>query len=229
MSFEGFTSEMSLGTLHVFGVRVRMGLCMRFIFTAIAITLSAGAAQAQDLVYAPVNPSFGGSSFNSAHLLALANAQNDFERPVDDDNEVSDLDRFIRSLESRLLSSLSTQVANAIFGEDAQDNGTIVFGDQTISFVNTLDGIELTITDADGTVTVITIPTLQTDSDDETEDEEEEESEDDGSSSTQDSVSMHSEKILNVEADSLNVVGGLSYQPLRQDVGLLQPIQQPIR
>ncbi len=219
---------MSLESLHAFGVQVRLGLCMRLILTAIAITLSAGAAQAQDLVYEPVNPSFGGSSFNSAHLLALANAQNDFERPVDDDNEISDLDRFIRSLESRLLSSLSTQVANAIFGEDAQDNGTIVFGDQTISFVNTLEGIELTITDADGTVTVITIPTLQTNSDDDTEDEEEE-SEDDGSSSTQKSVSAQSEKILNVESGGLNVVGGLSYQPLQQDVGLLQPIQQPIR
>lgn len=123
----------------------------------------APAALAQDLVYEPVNPSFGGNPFNSAHLLAIANAQNDYERPVEEASSQSELDRFVRSLQSRLLSSLSTQVANAIFGEDAQDQGRIVFGDQTIEFVRTLDGIQLTITEADGSQTVITIPVFTTD------------------------------------------------------------------
>lgn len=125
----------------------------------------------QDLVYEPVNPSFGGNSFNSAHLLAIANAQNDFDPPEEESTSQDDLDRFVRSLQSRLLSSLSTQVANAIFGEDAQDQGTIIFGDQTIEFVRTLEGIQLTIRNADGSETVITIPTLITDDSDETEDD----------------------------------------------------------
>jgi len=115
-------------------------------------------AYPQDIVYTPINPSFGGNPFNSAHLLSIANAQNDFEPEPAETSTQSDLDRFIRSLQSRLLSSLSSQVANAIFGEDAQDEGTIVFGDQTISFVRGLDGIELTITEADGSQTVITVP-----------------------------------------------------------------------
>jgi len=131
------------------------------------MALTSGAA-AQDLVYTPVNPSFGGNPFNSAHLLAIANAQNDFEPEQDADSTQSDLDRFIRSLQSRLLSSLSSQVANAIFGEDAQDEGTIVFGDQTISFVRGLDGIELTITEADGSQTVITVPVFTSTAGDDT-------------------------------------------------------------
>ena len=122
-----------------------------------------GSAAAQELVYTPINPSFGGNAFNSAHLLALANAQNDHERPASERPGTSDVDRFIRSLQSRLLSSLSNEVANAIFGEDAQDSGRIVFGDQTIEFVRTLEGIQLTITEADGSQTVITVPTLITD------------------------------------------------------------------
>ena len=32
----------------------------------------AGSAAAQELVYTPVNPSFGGNPFNSAHLLGTA-------------------------------------------------------------------------------------------------------------------------------------------------------------
>ncbi len=126
-------------------------------FIGLCVGLSSPAA-AQDIVYEPVNPSFGGNPFNSAHLLAIANAQNDFEPEAPEASTQSDLDRFIRSLQSRLLSSLSSQVANAIFGEDAQDEGTIVFGDQTISFVRGLDGIQLTITEADGSTTVITVP-----------------------------------------------------------------------
>ena len=122
------------------------------------------AASAQDLVYTPINPSAGGNAFNSSHLLAIANAQNSYERPAAEASSQDDLDRFIRSLQGRLLSSLSTQVSNAIFGDDAQDNGTIVFGDQTISFVRGLDGIKLTIIDGDGAETVITVPTLITDS-----------------------------------------------------------------
>ncbi len=31
-------------------------------------------ARASDLIYQPINPSFGGNPFNSSHLLALANA-----------------------------------------------------------------------------------------------------------------------------------------------------------
>ena len=139
----------------------------KFITTMALVCGLSYSASAQDLVYQPVNPSFGGNPFNSAHLLAIANAQNDFERPVEEATSQDELDRFVRSLQSRLLSSLSTQVANAIFGEDAQDEGRIVFGDQTIEFVRTLDGIPLTITEADGSTTVITIPVFTTDFPDE--------------------------------------------------------------
>ena len=146
-------------------IQAPCGALMKKIITTMLLVCGfSSAANAQDLVYQPVNPSFGGNPFNSAHLLAIANAQNDFERPVEETTSQSELDRFVRSLQSRLLSSLSTQVANAIFGEDAQDEGRVVFGDQTIEFVRTLDGIQLTITDADGSTTVITIPVFTTES-----------------------------------------------------------------
>jgi curli production assembly/transport component CsgF len=132
----------------------------RWVLTAICGAL-AGQAAAQELVFEPINPSFGGNAFNSAHLLALANAQNDYERPVDETRN-DELDRFIRSLQSRLLSSLSREVTDAIFGENAQEEGRIVFGDQVVEFVRTLEGIQLTIIDGDGTRTVITVPTLIT-------------------------------------------------------------------
>lgn len=140
-------------------------LSKRFVYAVAAgaiVSMAGAGAGAQELVYEPINPSFGGNPFNSSHLLAIANAQNNYEKPEDKD---SDVDRFIRSLQSRLLSSLSSQVAEAIFGEDAAESGRIVFGDQIIDFERTLDGIKLTITDGDGSTTVVTVPYLVTDID----------------------------------------------------------------
>ena len=117
-------------------------------------------ASAQDLSYQPINPRFGGNPFNSNHLLAEANAQNKYKDPNDPSNDTQ-ADIFARQLQSQLLSSLSSQVTNAIFGPNPQQNGTIQFGGQTINFVRGLDSVTLTITDnRTGKVTQITIPTL---------------------------------------------------------------------
>jgi curli production assembly/transport component CsgF len=114
------------------------------------------------MIYTPVNPSFGGSSFNSTHLQSLATTQKQFEKSSASSSR-SGSDRFISMLQSRLYSSLASQVANAIFGEDAQPNGTIIFDDQQISFVNTGTEIQLSVTDfGNGQVTNIVIPTLVT-------------------------------------------------------------------
>ena len=115
---------------------------------------------AQDLSYEPIDPSFGGNPFNSAHLLGVANAQNDYEDPNRAATN-SQADIFARQLQSRLLSALSSQIVDAIFGDNPQERGTISFGGQTISFVRGLTEITLTITDnATGEVTTIVIPTF---------------------------------------------------------------------
>ena len=129
--------------------------------SAAALSWIGLAASAQELVYTPVNPSFGGDSFNSAHLLGVANAQNDYKDPESKTGGNTQVDQFLRQLQSRLLSSLAAQVNDAIFGENPQDSGTITFGDQTITFVRLLDSVALTITDSTtGAVTEISIPLL---------------------------------------------------------------------
>lgn len=122
--------------------------------------LIASSASAQDLTYEPVNPSFGGNPFNSSHLLGIANAQNDYRDPRSTSNS-SQSDIFARQLQSRLLSALSSQIVDAIFGENPQERGTITFGGQTINFVRGLDAVTLTITNNEtNEVTEIVIPTF---------------------------------------------------------------------
>jgi curli production assembly/transport component CsgF len=126
---------------------------------AAACCALAGASAAQDLVYTPVNPSFGGNPFNSAHLLGLATAQNDYQDPRRAATSTQ-ADAFSRQLQSRLLSALASQVTDAIFGDNPQERGRITFGGQTIEFVRGLESVVLTITNADGSVTTIEVPTF---------------------------------------------------------------------
>lgn len=120
------------------------------------------AASAQDLVYEPVNPSFGGNPFNSAHLLGIATAQDDNEPPVDEMEQETQAELFVRQLESRLLSGLAREVTDAIFGDNPQESGVVEFDDQSITFERGLDSVTIEIFDATtGQSTAIILPLFQ--------------------------------------------------------------------
>lgn len=145
----------------------------RLLLTCSLLALGQG-AMAQDLVYTPINPSFGGSPLNSAHLLSIANAQRTATARDAETNDglsgsgidtpsTSNADLFVRQLEGRLLSALASQVTDAIFGENPQDGGIVTFGTTTVEFQRTLVSIRLVIIDSlDGTVTEIVVPQLVT-------------------------------------------------------------------
>ena len=137
-------------------------MAIQFRILALGATLLAFAgtpALAQDLVYTPTNPDFGGNPFNTQGL-AIANAQNKYKDPKAASSS-SQADIFARQLQSRLLSALSSQITNAIFGDNPQQHGTISFGGQTIVFDRGLEDVTLTITNDDsGEVTTIVVPTF---------------------------------------------------------------------
>jgi curli production assembly/transport component CsgF len=116
------------------------------------------AVVAQDMTYKPISPTFGGNSFNSNHLLGVANAQNDYrdKRPS---TSTSQGDAFARQLQSRLLSAVSSQIVDAIFGENPQERGKIALGGQIVEFERDLENVTITITtEATGEVTKIVVP-----------------------------------------------------------------------
>lgn len=125
---------------------------------ALAFAMPGQPLHAQDLVHQPISPTFGGNPFNSQHILGIANAQNDTRDP-DSRQESTQADIFARQLESRLLSALSSQVVDAIFGDNPQDQGTISFGGQTIEFFRSLDSVTLILRNDDtGEETRIVVP-----------------------------------------------------------------------
>ncbi|NBC32924.1 MAG: hypothetical protein GVY13_09645 [Alphaproteobacteria bacterium] len=143
--------------------RLRIALSLALGLGIAAITAP---AEAQDLVYQPINPSFGGNPFNSSHLLGVANAINDKEPDTEGaatdgaGNNINDT--FVRQLQSRLLSELSRDITDSIFGENAVESGEVVFGSQRISFFRTLTDVNLTIVDTEtGSVSEFSVPLLQ--------------------------------------------------------------------
>ena len=138
---------------------------------------SAFAAQAGDLTFQFHNPDFGGNPGNGPFLLALANTQktataSDAKTSTTSSSSLtgtssptgsSQADLFIQQLQGRLLSALSAQVTDAIFGTNPQNSGTIKFGSTTITFNRTPSAIKLNIIDVvNGTNTTISVPQLIT-------------------------------------------------------------------
>jgi curli production assembly/transport component CsgF len=122
------------------------------------MVVAAAPVAAQDLVHRPISPTFGGNPFNSNHVLGVANANNNTRDPRSTSTN-SQADIFARQLQSRLLSALSSQIVDAIFGDNPQEQGTISFGGQTIEFFRSLDEVTLIIrNDGSGEETRIVVP-----------------------------------------------------------------------
>lgn len=137
-----------------------MSTCVRTALCAATLLCVPTPAICGELKYTPVSPTFGGNPFNSQHLLGIANAQNKFKDPSATTSN-SEADIFARQLQSRLLSALSSQIVDAIFGPNPQERGTITFGDQTIDFERGIDSVTLTIRTGDQSTTIV-VPTFVT-------------------------------------------------------------------
>lgn len=124
--------------------------------------------RADQIVHKFKSPSFNGVG-TSSHYLTIENQEfsrkltikeeiKALQEEIEREKENSTLARFMRNLESRVYAELSRQLVNNLFGETPSDSGTITLEGNTIEY--TSDGVTLTlkITEADGTVTEITIP-----------------------------------------------------------------------
>jgi len=140
-------------------------LLISSIFISVIVSLT---LQADQIVHKFKSPSFNGEA-TSSHYLTIENQEHSrkltikeeikaLQDEIEREKENSTLARFMRNLESRVYAELSRQLVNNLFGETPQSEGTITLEGNLIEY--TSDGVTLTlkITEADGTVTEITIP-----------------------------------------------------------------------
>ncbi|QKV20670.1 curli assembly protein CsgF [Oricola thermophila] len=124
-----------------------------------AAALLAGTAAASELVYEPVNPSFGGDPLNSSHLFQGAEIANTFEDSSLDSlfEEPTAADEFAAALQSALIGGAASQITDAIFNDGAPPSGTFSLDGATVSY-NTVGGnVVITISDGISTST-LTVP-----------------------------------------------------------------------
>ncbi|WP_079253878.1 curli assembly protein CsgF [Endozoicomonas arenosclerae] len=111
---------------------------------------------ASELVYSPVNPSFGGNPINGTYLISNAQSQNKHTSGSSSSSQRSSLDRFNDSLQSRLLSQLLADI-----GQGGQNSGLLSTDDFIVQIDQGGDGLNIVTTDKNtGESTTITVDGL---------------------------------------------------------------------
>ena len=70
----------------------------------------------------------------------------------------SNLNKFLKNVESRIYAQISKQLVDAMFGDNPSASGSIDLGGNTVGYYNDGTNITLTITDADGNTTSLVVP-----------------------------------------------------------------------
>ena len=127
-------------------------------------------ATAGELTHDFKNPSFSGQGYSN-HVLALEQLQ--FTRKQDIQDEIAKalrdaereeenkvINKFIANVESRIYANLSKQLVDNMFSADGATSGTAEIEGATIFWEKDTDlgEISIIITEADGTVTTLTVP-----------------------------------------------------------------------
>lgn len=114
----------------------------------------------QQLVYKPVNPAFGGDTFNYNWLLSSAESQNGFTDPNEQQTgEESTLEGFTDNLNRQLLNSISRELFNQQFDNQGLTPGTFTFGSLEVEIVEGITGLIINILDTTtGEQTQIIVP-----------------------------------------------------------------------
>jgi curli production assembly/transport component CsgF len=140
---------------------------MKTIIISVLASVVASTANAQ-LVHQFNSPSFSGQGYSS-HVLtieqleasrrkAIADAQKSAQEKTERDAKNTNLAKFLVNVESRIYAQLSKQLADAMFAEGSADTGTFDFQGTSISYVKTGTDVTLTIVEATGNRTEITVP-----------------------------------------------------------------------
>ena len=142
---------------------------MKYIFYilcfCVAITSNAFGS---GLVHQFKSPAFTGSGF-SAHALTIENQEFSRQKATKEKREAANrqaardvantnLSKFMKNVESRIYAQLSKQLVDSMFGEKPETAGSVTFEGTTISYAKSLETVELTIMEENGSTTVITVP-----------------------------------------------------------------------
>lgn len=137
--------------------------------TLLPLILAASSnAFSAEIVYQFNSPAFNGVGYSS-HVLTIEQLETQRKQKIKDEAKAAadaaeraknntNLAKFMNNLESRIYAQLSKQLADQMFAEGGATQGSMEFQGNMISWVNNGTDVTLTITQPDGTQTVVTVP-----------------------------------------------------------------------
>ncbi len=132
------------------------------LLTLLCLTGMMSSLSAQQLVYRPINPAFGGDTFNYQWLIQSAEAQNRFTDPAENQalDQQSELDSFAEGLNRQYLSQLSRIIlAGQVDVEGGLQPGTFTVGNLELEVLESFDGLIVNILNtSNGDQTQIFVP-----------------------------------------------------------------------
>jgi curli production assembly/transport component CsgF len=134
---------------------------MKTLFTVMIFLSGFFLAKSQQLVYKPINPAFGGDTFNYQWLLSSASAQNQFDDKLSNSltGNSGSLSNFTDSLNRQVLSELSRKLFQDQFGSGGVQAGNYMFGSLYLQITNTAQGMMISILDTNtGEQSEIVVP-----------------------------------------------------------------------
>ena len=139
---------------------------MRKLLLLLLVPLS---AQSADLVHQFQSPAFIPGNGFSQHVLSIYQLEESKKKEIKAEDlaaiskaeaaaKSTNLAKFLINVEARIYAQLSKQLADQMFSEGTATNGTMEFQGSTISWVKSSTDVTLTILDANGGRTEITVP-----------------------------------------------------------------------
>ena len=135
----------------------------------VPLLLLSSEAQATDLVQQFKNPAFSGFGWSS-HVMSIEAQERGREQSIKDAErqkialeeaakQNTPLARFINLFTSQVYAQLATQLSTNLFsGTSASNTGSFVLDGNTISYVKTGTEVILTVVDAAGNQTIVSVP-----------------------------------------------------------------------
>ena len=139
------------------------------LFIVSMLFVSATPVAASELVHQFNSPSFSGIGYTQ-HVISIYNQEQAAKQKIKDEKAQADakaelklmqdpIYRFKQALESRMYQELAKQITDNLFGESGISEGVLDFPTGgTVPYKKDGNFITLTITDVDGTVTIIKVP-----------------------------------------------------------------------
>src|SRR5210317_1384463 len=140
---------------------IRQTLLALFVCTAVS---------ASELVQDFKNPAFSGNGYSN-HVLAMEQLRYQREKEITEKKdaaaaklarelEQTTLNKFINNVESRIYAQLSKQMVDNMYTDSGATSGTATIEGASIYWIKdaSADTISITVTEADGSLTEITVP-----------------------------------------------------------------------